>query len=66
MACCRLAAVEKRGQQHQYQNSKEVFDHKPADGDVARGGVQVIVVGEHAHEHDCARHGNRQTEDDSG
>jgi hypothetical protein len=58
--------TEDGGEQHQDQDREEVFDDQPTHRDMTRRRVQVAVVGEDPHEHDGARHGDRQAEDDPG
>ena len=60
------AAAEDGRQQHQHEDGEQVFDDQPADRDVAGRRVQVAVVREDAHQHDRARHRDRQAEDDAG
>ncbi len=57
-----LAAAKERGKQHQHEDGEQVLDHQPADGDVAGFGVELVVVGQHANQHDGARDGQRHPE----
>ncbi len=58
--------AEDHGQQHEHQDREQIFDHEPADRDVAGRGVQIVVIGQDAREYDRARHGKGEPKDDAG
>ncbi|HTM30239.1 MAG TPA: hypothetical protein VL263_02990 [Vicinamibacterales bacterium] len=58
--------ADDRRQQHERQHGQDVFDHEPADRDVAGLCVEIVVVGEHPHEHHRAGDGQRHAEDQAG
>ena len=60
----RPAAAEDGRQHDQHEDGEQVLDDQPADGDMARPGVQVAGVGQHAQQDDRAGHRDRQAEDD--
>ena len=59
------ARAEDGRQQHQHEDREQVLDDEPADGDVAGRRVQVVVVGQHADQHDGAGDRDRHAEDDA-
>ena len=56
---------EEHRQHDEREHREQVLDDEPADGDVSGRRVEVAMVGEHANQHDRARHGERHAEDDS-
>ena len=60
------AAAHDGGQKHQQKDGEEVFHHQPAEGDVARRGVQRLVVGEDAGQDDRAGDGDGHAENSPG
>jgi hypothetical protein len=68
MAGCRRASSGAQDGRHQHEDEhrEEVFDHEPADGDVACRRVELPVVRQHADENDRARHRQRDVEYHSG
>ncbi len=63
---CGPVEPNERRQQHQREHGEEILDDEPADGDVPGLRVQVVVVGEDAHQDDRARDRQRHAEDQPG
>ena len=59
-------AAEQGREQDEHDDGEQVLDDQPADGDVPGRRVQVAVVGQHPHQHDGARHRDRQAEHQAG
>ena len=56
------SVVRQRGQHHQREHHRQVFDDQPADGDLAFRGLQRVALLERAQQHHRARHRQRQSE----
>lgn len=62
---CSVAAHD-GGQKHQQKDGEEIFHHQPAEGHVARCGVQRFVVGEDAGQDDRTGDGDGHAENRPG
>ena len=58
--------VGERGQHHQREHHRQVFDDEPADGDLAFRGLQRVAFLERAQQHHRAGHRQRQSEHEAG
>ena len=62
----RIAATRAdRWEQHEHQHRQQVFDDQPSDRDVTGGRIHNLRVGQHADQHDRARDGQREAENES-
>ena len=64
--CSDRRLIEERRQEHQSQHGEQILDDQPADRDVACRGVQIVVIGEHAHQDDGAGDGQGHAEHETG
>ena len=63
---CRILVAEDGRQHDQHDDREQILDDQPADGDMTRRRMQVVVVHEDAREHDGAGDGNGESEHNAG